>query len=269
MVLVGGVAAGAGLTAMAGIATAASNSPARVTALAAPTTVPPAPPGGMRGPGRRGGPGRGGLGGAPGLFGGPGAGGTITAIDGSTVTLRTMNGTETVDTSSSTKFRKERETITFADLRLGEIVRVQGKTASTGTSTSGSPGSGPRTPPGTGTVDATRVTVVEPTFVGRVLSDSAGVVTLAGPDGQLLTVHTTSATRYYRGRTRAGSSVVSDGTHIVAEGDRTSLTTLDAAVIIVAPSPPAPGSAPTPAQGSTPAPPHLPATSPSSSSSSS
>lgn len=254
MVLVGGVAAGAGLTAMAGIAAAASSSPAQATAPAGPTRMPPAPTG-MRGPGR------GGPRGAPGLLGGPGAGGTITAIDGSTLTLRTMNGTETVDTSSRTTFRKERQTITAADLQVGEIVRVQGTPAGTGTSTSGSPGSGPRTPPGTGTVDATRVTVVEPTFVGRVLSDSAGAVTLAGPDGQLLTVHTTSATRYYRGRTRAGASAVSDGTHIVAEGDRTSLTSLDAAVIIVAPSPPAPGSAP--------APPRPPAAGSSSSSSSS
>lgn len=172
-------------------------------------------------------------------------GGTITRIEGSTLVLRTMNGTETVDTSSSTVFDKELQTITLSRLQVGDVVRVATTPPSTGSpAPSPSPSSPP--PPGTGTVDATRVTVVEPSFTGRVTAVGDGSYTLVGPDGQLLTVSTTGSTRYYKGRSPTTSSAVSDGTRVIAVGPQTSLTHLDADLITVAPAPPAPGRAPSP-----------------------
>lgn len=233
MVLVGGLTAGVGFGAVTGIASAATGHPSSATSGSSGRATPPGPPGGPMG-GPMGGPG--------GPLGGPGGGGTITSISGSTLTLRTLNGTETVETGSSTSYYKEMQTISFSDLATGEVVHVMGAPVSTGSSASKS-----STPaqPGTGTVEAKRITVVEPTFSGRVRSERNGTLTIVGMDGQLLTVETTSSTRYYKGTTKTTSSAVADGTRIVAEGAQSSLSTLSADVIIVAPAPPAPANPPT------------------------
>lgn len=231
LVLVGGLTAGVAFGAVTGIASAATGHSAGATSGAPGPATRPGPPGGpMGGPGGPGGP-----------LGGPGGGGTITGINGSTLTLRTLNGTETVETSSSTSYSKEMRTIGFSGLATGEVVHVMGSPVSTGSS--GSKSSTPQQP-GTGTVEARRITVVEPTFSGRVLSNNNGTITVVGADGQLLTVGTTSSTRYYKGASKTTSSAVTDGARIVAEGTRSGLTTLGADVIIVAPARPAPASPP-------------------------
>lgn len=232
VVLVGGVAAGVGFAAVSGIAAAATgSSPAGVSAPAGPPHPPAGPtPAGGRGPAGHPGPMRG-----LGAMGGPGGEGTVTAIDGSTLTLRTLNGTETVDTSASTTFAKEMQAIHLSDVHLGDIVRVAGAPAV--------PGSRPSPPadPGTGTVRATQVTVVEPSLFGRVAAVHNGVYTLVGPSGQLLTVTTTPSTRYYTGAgTRASSTAITDGSRIDAQGTQQDLTHLSAAVISVVPTPAVP-----------------------------
>lgn len=177
--------------------------------------------------------------GSAGPAGGPGGGGTITRISGSSLTLRTMNGTQIVDTSSSTKFRKELRTITFSDLRVGEVVRAMAVPASSGSGTTGKPASTSTRPPlpGTGTVDASRVTVIEPSFAGRVISVGSASITLVGPEGQLLGVSTTASTRYYKGTTKTSAAAVSDGEHVWASGPQDSLTHLNADVVVLAPVP--------------------------------
>lgn len=251
LVLVGGLTAGVGFGALTGIASATTGqSSSGTSGSARPARPPGAPPIGP--PGAPGGP-MGGPGGGPGgPPGGPGGGGTITSISGSTLILRTLNGTETVETSSSTSYYKEMQAISFSKLTTGEVVHVMAIPASAGSS--GSKNSAPPQP-GTGTVEARRITVVEPTFLGRVLSSSNGTFTIVGVDGQLLTVDTTSSTRYYKGPGKTTSSAVADGTRIRAEGTRTGLTTLSAAVISVAPAPPAPAKPP----AGSPSPPQPPA----------
>ncbi len=234
LLLAGGLSAGAAFAAVTGTASATSASPPSTAAKSTP--APPALPGTAA------------LAGPPGA--GPGGTGTITAINGSELTLRTINGNETVDVSSSTTYTKEMRTIDFSQLAVGDVVQVAGTPLGTAisSSTSSSSTSSPSAPPapGTGRVHAQSITVEEPTFTGRVLSDRSGEIVLVGPDGQLLTVSTTSATRYYRATSSATASIVSAGSHVTAEGTRTSLTHLDAAVITSAPTPPAPGHAPTP-----------------------
>lgn len=227
LVLIGGLAAGAGFAAVTGIASATSGSSTPSGA-----TSPPGPPAPGRGPwmGPRVHP--------PGW--GPGGGGTITAIHGTTLTLRTMNGTETVDTSSSTTYVKERQPLSFSDLRVGEVVHVATTPPSPGGSPNSSANRVPPAEPGTGTVTASRVAVVEPVFVGRVTAVTNGTYTLVGRDGRLLTVSTTGSTRYYRGTSRTTSSAISLGSHVLAEGPRDSLTHLTADVVSLAPSGPPP-----------------------------
>ncbi|HET9690736.1 MAG TPA: DUF5666 domain-containing protein [Acidimicrobiales bacterium] len=231
MALVAGVAAGASFAAVTGVSaasgTTASSGSSSATGAAAPAAGAPGGPGGPMGrPGAMGPHGRGGP-------GGPGAGGTITAINGSTLTLRTEDGTQTVDTSSTTTYTKERTTITAGDLHVGDVVRVVATRPSTS--------SGATTPPapGTGTVDAQKVTVVEPTFAGRVDNITGSTYELVGRDGQLLTVTTTPSTRFYDGAATASSSAITVGSHVVAEGTQTGITTLTADVLAVGPARPA------------------------------
>jgi hypothetical protein len=203
---------------------------------------PPGGPYGLQGPGGL--PGAG----APPGPGGPGgpASGTITAINGSTLTLRTENGTETVDTSSSTHYSKALQSISFSDLQVGDIVGVMSAPPS-GSGSSGGSGSSTPPEPGTGTVTATMVTVLEPSFTGRVASISNGTYTLVGPGGQLLTVATTASTRYYNSSmAKSSASAIASGDHVVAEGSQSDLTHLTADLLAVIP---APANPPVPPQG--------------------
>ena len=58
----------------------------------------------------------------------PGTGGTITAIDGLTLTLKTFQGeTATVQVSGSTEFRHGQQPARFSDLKVGDPVFVIGE----------------------------------------------------------------------------------------------------------------------------------------------
>jgi len=63
-----------------------------------------------------------------------GVGGTITKIEGDTLTLRTMAGSEAkVRTSASTQFRKEQNNAAkLTDFKVGDMVGVRGKQAADG-----------------------------------------------------------------------------------------------------------------------------------------
>jgi hypothetical protein len=117
-----------------------------------------------------------------------GGGGTITQISGSTLTLRTQQGTETVNTSGSTQYMKDRQSIAFSDLKVGDVVRVLPDATSAKPAT-----------PGTGTITASRIVVVEPMLAGRVTAVDGDTVSLLGRDGRELTVTLTDATRYFNG----------------------------------------------------------------------
>jgi hypothetical protein len=179
-------------------------------------------------------------------------------MSGSTLTLRTENGTETVDTSSSTTYSREMQSISFSALHVNDIVHITATGPTTSMATNPSM-------PVTGTVNATAVTVVEPSFTGRVASVNNGTYELVGHDGQQLTVKTTGSTRYYNGTSQASASVITVGSHVMAEGTQNDLTDLTADLIAVGPTPGArpvgappvapsgstpPSSAPAPAPGS-------------------
>jgi hypothetical protein len=57
-----------------------------------------------------------------------GTGGTITAISGDTLTLKTMNGgTATVKLTSSTIYRRDRQDAKLSDFKVGDMVMVRGE----------------------------------------------------------------------------------------------------------------------------------------------
>lgn len=141
--------------------------------------------------------------------------GTVTKISGGTLTLRTFSGTLTVTTSSSTKYQREGKQVTFAAVRVGEVLQVRGSHGASKSATS--------------PVAATEITIVVPTVMGRVQSVSGNTITLVTGDGQLEYVTTSSATAYQGIRNATATSAsVKAGVYIVAQGTETDLTHITA-----------------------------------------
>lgn len=64
---------------------------------------------------------------------GPGVAGTITAINGNTITVKTMDGaTAQVNVTDKTRYRKERQDAALADLKVGDNVFVRGEKSGDG-----------------------------------------------------------------------------------------------------------------------------------------
>lgn len=59
-------------------------------------------------------------------FAGQGTAGNITAINGDTLTIKTMSGTETIKTTADTMFRRNRENARLSDFKVGDTVFVAG-----------------------------------------------------------------------------------------------------------------------------------------------
>ncbi|MGA7989082.1 MAG: DUF5666 domain-containing protein [Candidatus Dormiibacterota bacterium] len=142
--------------------------------------------------------------------------GTVTQISGSTLTIRTLAGTVTVTTNSSTKFSREGKQLSFSAIKVGEVVAVRGSRSGT-TKTASSP------------IAATAITIEVPTIMGRVQSVSGATITLVTSDGQLEYVTTSGATVYqgFRGATATSASVKA-GVFVVAQGAETDLTHMTA-----------------------------------------
>ncbi len=145
-----------------------------------------------------------------------GATGTVTKISGSTLTLRTLQGTDTVTTTSATTYSREGKKVSFSAIKVGEVVQVRaarGATSKTATSP----------------IAATAITIEIPTITGRVQSVSGSMITLVTSDGQLEYATTSSATVYQGvGNATATSASVKAGTYIVVQGTETDLTHITA-----------------------------------------
>lgn len=175
---------------------------------------------------------RGGLFGGPGLAGGNG---TVTSINGTTLTLRTLRGTLTVDTTSSTTYSKEDKSISFKDIKIEDVVQVRPVRPS-GSATP------PAAPPTT--VTAESITVVVPMVLGRVDSISGPTIFIVTRDGQMAYVYTTSSTTYSSKGNAASFSDIKVGDYITAQGTQTDLKHLTAdhvAIVTLPTSAPGPG----------------------------
>jgi hypothetical protein len=142
--------------------------------------------------------------------------GTVTKISGSTLTLRTLAGTVTVTTTSSTTFSREEQSVKLSAVKVGDVVAVRGKRSGT-------------TPTATSPIAATEITIEVPSISGRVQSVSGNTVTLVTADGQLENVTLSGSTAYHgvRGASATLSSIKT-GVYIVAQGTQVDLTTLNA-----------------------------------------
>ena len=184
------------------------------------------PPAGGMGPGMRGfGPAFGGFG--PSFGGGPAQGGpagfgrqiTIGAIDGSNVTLKTADGwTRTITITSSTTLTKGGQSITLADLKVGDTVTFQQTRNSDGTYT------------------VTALQVVVPVVSGSVSAVTDAGFTLKARDGTSWSVTVDGSTKYTLGsaRTAGSKSDVTVGSEVVVQGTQGSGNTIAALSVAIA-----------------------------------
>lgn len=176
-----------------GIASAASATGSGASPAATPKAPLPPGMGGRHGRGR---------------FGGVGSG-TVTAINGSAVTVSTPAGMQrTVTTTSSTIYREGGKTVSASALAVGEHVMVRPVKPITGSSASS----------GSTFVTAAAIDIVRPQVRGTVVGVSGTTVTVADSQGFWRTVDVSSGTTVTRGGQSSTTSAIATGEHVVATG---------------------------------------------------
>ncbi|MEA2620903.1 MAG: hypothetical protein QOC97_1676 [Chloroflexota bacterium] len=213
LVVIGAVAAmGASPTPATGAdPSTAPNSTAAPNASKDPETLEPHDPRGPAGAF----PGFGFKGGAFGGLGRFGLGGiTITAVNGSDVSLKTDDGwTRTITVTDATKITKGGAAIKVGDLAAGDKVRLAQDRAADGTYT------------------VTGIVVVLPTVAGQVSAVDGNTVTVTQPGGTKATIHVSGGTTYQVNGAKGALSDVKVGSFIAAEGTQRSDGSLDATTV--------------------------------------
>jgi hypothetical protein len=156
--------------------------------------------------------------GGPGVGIGRGRGGVeITAIDGSNVSLKTVDGwTRTIEVTSSTPITKGGDTIALSDLAVGDTIRFRQKRNDDGTFT------------------VTRIEVVLPSVAGIVTAKASSTITLRQSDGSSVTVHVNGSTQF-RVQGVTGTAKLLDvavGMGLIANGEKNADGSLNASRVL-------------------------------------
>jgi hypothetical protein len=165
-----------------------------------------------------------GMGSGSGMGGGMrmrGTGGQITAINGSSYVVKTMDGkTLTIETTADTKFTREREEISPKELKVGDFIMAR---------------SGSDAPPTDGKVKAAAVFVVPAeraqmmkqmaenfgkTFIaGEVKSIDETKLTISRPDGQTQVIEVDENTSFKRGQESITLADIKVGDRVMGQGE--------------------------------------------------
>lgn len=143
------------------------------------------------------------------------AGGLVSAVSASSLTVTSPTGTTTTYTlTPTTVVTKDRQSASLSDLVVGDHVRVRVSPTSATT--------------------AAAVNIETPHVLGQVVAVSGNVITLSNPDGLQTTVDVTGATTYMKNGASAALSDVSVGSFIAASGTVASdHTTFDATAVVI------------------------------------
>ncbi|HEX5013899.1 MAG TPA: DUF5666 domain-containing protein [Candidatus Limnocylindrales bacterium] len=141
----------------------------------------------------------------------------ITAIDGSALSLRTVDGwTRTITVTSDTEITKGGDTVTAGDLAVGDKIRFRQERNDDGS------------------FSITRIAVVEPTVAGTVTSKTGSTITIEQRDGTSVTVHVDAGTSF-RVEGASGAADIDDvavGMKLLASGEQTSDGSLNASRVV-------------------------------------
>ncbi|MEX1170775.1 MAG: DUF5666 domain-containing protein [Chloroflexota bacterium] len=152
---------------------------------------------------------------ANGFRGGFGRGGfhdiTISAINGSNLSLETADGwSRTITVASSTTLSKAGETITLADLAVGDRIGFSQERQTDGS------------------YSIVAIRVVLPTLGGEVTAVSGNTITVTGRDGTTGTIHVDGDTTYQVNGDAGALSDITVGSFVVAQGALRADGSLDA-----------------------------------------
>jgi Domain of unknown function (DUF5666) len=151
-------------------------------------------------------------------FGGFGGAITITAIDGSTLSLKTDDGwTRTITVTPDTKITKAGQTLAIGDLAVGDHIRFAQKKNADGTYT------------------VTAIAVPTAQTAGEVTAVSGNTLTIKRRNGDTQTVTVTGSTIYKVGAAAGDKSDVKVGSKIEASGDASG-TSFTALRVVVQPT---------------------------------
>jgi hypothetical protein len=142
---------------------------------------------------------------------------TVTAVNGSTVSLKTDDGwTRTITVSSDTKVTKGGEPAAASDIVVGDSVRIAQKKNADGTFT------------------VTGVAIVLPRVAGTVTAVDATTITITGRNGVQQTIHTNGSTAYHAGGSDGTRADVTVGANIAAVGEQAADGSITATSVTVA-----------------------------------
>jgi hypothetical protein len=136
---------------------------------------------------------------------------TITAVDGSTITLKTDDGwTRTITVAGTTTITKGGATIAVGDLAVGDKIHFRQERATDGTYT------------------VTAIVVVLPTVAGQITAIDGETLTVTQLGGTTATIHVDADTTYSVDGAAGKLSDLKVGSFIVAEGTQRADGSLDA-----------------------------------------
>ena len=141
----------------------------------------------------------------------------ITAIDGSDLSLKTVDGwTRTITVTSDTEITKGGDTIAVGDLAVGDQIRFRQQRNDDGT------------------FAISRIAVVEPSVAGTVTAKTDSTITIEQRDGTSATVNVDAGTSF-RVEGASGTADIDDvavGMKLVASGEQNSDGSLDASRVL-------------------------------------
>jgi len=145
----------------------------------------------------------------------PGVAGTITAIEGNTITVKTRDGqTAQVTVSDKTEYRKDRATATFADFKVGDMVFVRGE--KTGDNAWQAAAVGTR---GRGGPPDLREGMGKQFIAGEVKSIEGTQLTVLRPDGVTQTIAVDENTSFRKDGESITLADVKAGDHVFGRGE--------------------------------------------------
>ena len=154
-----------------------------------------------------------GFAGVAGRHGGFAAGNiTITAVDGSSVSLETVDGwARTITVTDQTTITRDGEEVALSDLQVGDKIRFRQAVDDAGNYT------------------ITAIAVVLPSVIGQATAVDGDSITLSQPDGSSITVHVDSSTEFtVGGETGKSLADVEVGMIVGASGEENADGSLDA-----------------------------------------
>ena len=145
-----------------------------------------------------------------------GIGGTITAISGNTLTVKTMDGnTAQVNVSDKTRYRKDRQAAQLSDFKVGDQIMVRGESAGENAWNAEVVAARPAGGPG----GDFREAMGKRFIVGEIKSISGTQLTIQRPDGVSQTITVDESTSFKKQGESITLADLKPGDHVFGRGE--------------------------------------------------